>query len=119
LVVELGILAILLLPLPGVVLRPATKLLASLNSYVLYTWILLVVLFLIGCSFAVYSYENREIPTEFFANQQHKLARFRAERNWYITLMSFILLIVIYRVRQLVSLRQKLREQADKTPKRD
>jgi len=57
----------------------------------------------------MYDYENRADPEEHMAKQQHLLTKFRAERNFYMNLFAFILMIVIFRVRQMVSTNAKLK----------
>jgi hypothetical protein len=57
-----------------------------------------------------YGLEIKEEPTDHFNKQQHLLLRFRAQRNFYLNLFAFVLIITIFRVRQMVSAVAKLKD---------
>jgi len=101
---ELFVLGVLLLPLPAFILGPATQILKKMmHHYILWFYILVVIFLFFDSVVHMYNYENREEPEEHMAKQQHLLSKFRAERNFYMNLFAFILMILIIRVRQMVS----------------
>jgi len=107
---ELAILGVLLLPLPSFLAKPATTLLKRTNRYFLWTFISIIVVLLVESAFQTYGLEIKEEPKDHFTKQQHLLLRFRAQRNFYLNLFAFVLIITIFRVRQMVSAVAKLKE---------
>eukprot|EP01123_Difflugia_compressa_P010352 TRINITY_DN3776_c0_g1_i1.p1 TRINITY_DN3776_c0_g1~~TRINITY_DN3776_c0_g1_i1.p1 ORF type:complete len:135 (+),score=3.36 TRINITY_DN3776_c0_g1_i1:42-446(+) len=115
--IECLVLGFLLLPLPNFIRYPATQALKSLHPYILYTWSGFVVILFFQSYYDMERRETEEYPTDHMSKQQHLLTKFRSERNFYMNLFTLVILIVIWRVRQIVSLISKLQERVDKLQK--
>eukprot|EP01129_Flabellula_baltica_P013839 TRINITY_DN650_c0_g1_i1.p1 TRINITY_DN650_c0_g1~~TRINITY_DN650_c0_g1_i1.p1 ORF type:complete len:141 (-),score=21.87 TRINITY_DN650_c0_g1_i1:40-441(-) len=108
---ELVLLTILLLPLPAFISRFTTRLLKGINVYFL-GFFALIVCYLFFDSYQSYNkYQEREMPEELLGRTELLKKRFRTEAQFYLNCFSFVSMIIIFRVRQVVSKLARLEEE--------
>jgi len=107
LIVEGVILAALLLPLPAFVARPLSQIIKRINVYILVVVFALVFFLLLDSwwSTRYYTTELEENRHEKHEKQSRELLMhyYRAQRNFYLNAFAFALMVIIFRVRQLVA----------------
>jgi len=115
---ELVILVVLLLPLPTFLTKFVSGLLQKVfSSFSFGTWVVIVTFLLIDSSYNLYAYESRTAPVEHLAHLQFNAMRFRAQRNFYLTLFTFVVMLVIFRVRAIIAEFTKAKESLVTSPR--
>eukprot|EP01124_Arcella_intermedia_P010855 TRINITY_DN1736_c0_g1_i1.p1 TRINITY_DN1736_c0_g1~~TRINITY_DN1736_c0_g1_i1.p1 ORF type:complete len:140 (-),score=16.64 TRINITY_DN1736_c0_g1_i1:61-480(-) len=104
LVIEMVLLFVLLLPLPARMSGFTTRVLKSLHPYIILAFSLFVLYLFVESSINLYGYQHRVEPgDDHMAKMEYLLVKFRVERNFYMNLFAFILLLLLFRIRQVVS----------------
>jgi len=112
---ETVLLLVLLLPLPPVLALPLSQLLKQLfRQQGVITWAVIITLMAAESSYRMYWYSSRECPADYEARLSFTIASSRAQKNFYLNMFTFALMLIIFRCRQMVSNIAKLKEELAK-----